>query len=114
MEIKKHLVVIEGGSITLPDAVVEKAFLTFGTNVIAEVEGEELEAYEGMYTGTVLWNKTTGLFTITRLQKNNSGIYQINSIKPRTFAVPYNITVYGKLQFYQCDVHSQHSQSAQC
>uniref|UniRef100_A0A3Q3WK52 Ig-like domain-containing protein n=1 Tax=Mola mola TaxID=94237 RepID=A0A3Q3WK52_MOLML len=111
-EIMKHLVVIEGGSITLPDAVVEKGFLNFGNNVIAMVSEEKLETYEEMDTGTVLWNKTTGLFTITRLQKINSGIYHINSKKGRLFAVSYNVTVYGKLQFYlQCDVHSQHSQS---
>lgn len=78
------------------------------------VSEEKLETYEEMDTGTVLWNKTTGLFTITRLQKNNSGIYHINSKKGRLFAVSYNVTVYGKLQFYlQCDVHSRHSQSPQ-
>ncbi|KAM4750921.1 uncharacterized protein FYW61_005930 [Anableps anableps] len=36
----------------------------------------------------------SGLFTITELQKNDSGIYKIDSKKGRVFVGSYNLTVY--------------------
>lgn len=94
-EVKKNLKGTEGGSITLPDPVVEFGFALFGGNVIAMVK----ERKSQIFVDRVLWDSNTGLFTITGLQRNDSGIYNIDSKKGRVFGTSYKLTVYGKLHF---------------
>ncbi|XP_051242127.1 uncharacterized protein LOC127355358 isoform X2 [Dicentrarchus labrax] len=50
--------------------------------------------YEGTLKDKVLWDKSTGLFTITGLQRNDSGIYVIDSKTGRVFTTTYQLTVY--------------------
>ncbi|KAM9314105.1 uncharacterized protein KZ484_023942 isoform 2-T2 [Pholidichthys leucotaenia] len=93
-EEKKILSVTEGGTITLPDSVLEKGFLLYGGKNIAQVIKGELEIDVENYTNRVHWDKNSGLFTLTGLQRRDSGIYKIDSRKPREYSTSYNLTVY--------------------
>ncbi len=95
-EAVKDLKGTEGGSITLPDPVVEFRFAIFGEKVIAMVNARKSQ----IFVDRVLWDNDTGLFTITGLQRNDSGFYNIDSKKGRVFSSSYKLTVYGKLHFF--------------
>lgn len=87
----------EGGNITLTDPVVELGFLSHGKKTVAMVTRGEIEIVEDIYKNRLLWNQNSGFFTITDLQRIDSGIYTIDSKKPSVFTASYNLTVYGKL-----------------
>ncbi|XP_073331386.1 CD48 antigen-like [Pagrus major] len=57
------------------------------------VNEEKITIFEGKYKDRVLWNKITGLFTITGLQRNDSGIYTIDP-KAGGRRAGYKVTVY--------------------
>uniref|UniRef100_A0A8P4GAN8 Ig-like domain-containing protein n=1 Tax=Dicentrarchus labrax TaxID=13489 RepID=A0A8P4GAN8_DICLA len=95
----KNLTGTEGGSITLPDPVVKQGFLLFGGKNVAMVINGNSMIYEGTLKDKVLWDKSTGLFTITGLQRNDSGIYVIDSKTGRVFTTTYQLTVYGESYF---------------
>nr|XP_046234734.1 uncharacterized protein LOC124053533 [Scatophagus argus] len=91
----KNLTGTEGGSITIPDSVMERGFLSFGGKIVAMVTERKLETFDEIYKNKLLWNNNTGLFTITRLQRDDSGIYHIDNRKTgRGFPRTYRITVY--------------------
>ncbi|XP_071760951.2 uncharacterized protein LOC139916059 [Centroberyx gerrardi] len=92
-EIKKNLTCTEGGSITLPDPVVEFGFLSYGRTVIASVTDRISRITEESFRYRLFWNNNTGLFTFTRLQTGDSGIYTIDS-KRRGGTTSYRLTVY--------------------
>ncbi|KAM9363259.1 CD48 antigen-like [Symphorus nematophorus] len=91
---KKNLTGTEGGSITLPQPVMEYGFLLFGGKNIAMVIERKIKIYEEIYKDKVLWNNNTGLFTITGLQRKDSGIYNVDSKEGRVFITSYKVTVY--------------------
>nr|XP_046256995.1 uncharacterized protein LOC124065564 isoform X2 [Scatophagus argus]XP_046257003.1 uncharacterized protein LOC124065564 isoform X2 [Scatophagus argus] len=88
----KNLTGTEGGSITLPDSVMEQGFLSFGGTIVAMVTERKCQTF--VHKNKVLWNNNTGLFTITRLQRSDSGIYHIDSKTGKFFTRTYRITVY--------------------
>ncbi|KAG8015010.1 hypothetical protein GBF38_022245, partial [Nibea albiflora] len=90
----KNLTGTEGGSITLPDPVEELGFLNFGTKTIAQVNERRVQTFDEIYKDKVLWDKNTGLFTITGLQRNDSGTYIVDSKKGKVFVTSYELTVY--------------------
>ncbi|KAG8015005.1 Ig kappa chain C region, partial [Nibea albiflora] len=90
----KNLAGTEGGSITLPDPVEELGFLNFGTKTIAQVNERRVQTFDEIYKDKVLWDKNTGLFTITGLQRNDSGTYTVDSKKGKVFITSYELTVY--------------------
>lgn len=98
--VKKNLTGTEEGSITLPDPVVEFGFLSFGVKTIAMVDDRKVRIVEEIYKDRLLWNNSSGLFTITGLQRNDSGIYKIDSKKGSIVTASYKLTVYGKLHFF--------------
>ncbi|KAM4750922.1 CD48 antigen-like [Anableps anableps] len=93
-EVKKKLSGVAGGNITLPDALLEFGFLSVGVKNIALVKDRKLQFVEEIYQNKLHWNRNSGLFTITELQKNDSGIYTIDSKRERVFISSYNLTVY--------------------
>ncbi|KAM6939579.1 uncharacterized protein FYW49_008101 [Xenentodon cancila] len=97
-DVKKNLTGVVGGNITLPDPVLETGFLLFDRKTSAKVKNKSLKILEEIYRNQLVWNKTTGLFTITNLQRNNSGIYTIDSIEPQVFRSSYNLTVYDSAE----------------
>lgn len=102
-DVKKNLTGTVGGSITLPDPVVEVGFFLFGPNIIALVTERKVQIVDKIYDNRLHWNKSTGLFTFTGLQRNDSGIYKIESKKGNSVIVFYKLTVYGKSYFLcQC------------
>ena len=97
--VKENLTGVVGGSIILPDSLLERGFLLYNGNNIASVKNEELEILEDIYLNKLLWNKVTGLFTITDLQRNDSGVYKFDSKKGRVFTSSFKLTVYGESRF---------------
>lgn len=105
----KNLTGAEGGSITLPDPVVELGFLSLGGKPIAMVTERKITILEEIYKDRLLLNNNTGLFTLSGLQRTDSGIYYIDSKKGRVFSSSYKLTVYGKSHFLClciCDIIS--------
>ncbi|XP_038570502.1 CD48 antigen-like isoform X2 [Micropterus salmoides] len=90
----KNLTGAEGGSITLPDPVVELGFLSLGQKPIAMVTERKITILEEIYKDRLLLNSNTGLFTLSGLQRTDSGIYYIDSKKGRVFSSSYKLTVY--------------------
>nr|XP_033479730.1 uncharacterized protein LOC117255190 [Epinephelus lanceolatus] len=93
-DVKGYLAGTEGGSITLPDPVMVQGFVSFGRIILDMVENKNIEVYEELYKDRLLWDSDTGLFTITGLQRNDSGIYNIDSKKGNVFTASYKLTVY--------------------
>ncbi|XP_030598213.1 uncharacterized protein LOC115789126 [Archocentrus centrarchus] len=96
-EVKKNLSGSVGGNITLPDPLLEKGFLSYGRTIIAEVNKGEPEILEEIYMNKLHWDRNTGLFTLTDLQRNDSGIYTIDSKKGKVFTTSYKLTVYDSV-----------------
>ncbi|XP_040892561.1 uncharacterized protein LOC121180928 isoform X2 [Toxotes jaculatrix] len=87
-ELVKILTATEGGNITIPHAVSNSGLLTFGPNLIARVTNKEIKV-EDIYKDRLIWDQNTGLFTLTGLQRNDSGDYAIST------SSVYRLTVYG-------------------
>ncbi|XP_023137818.2 uncharacterized protein LOC111576398 [Amphiprion ocellaris] len=97
-EEQNNLTGTEGGNITLPDPVLERGYLLYEGNVIAQVINRVLIIDDGIYISRLHWNNNSGLFTITDLQKRDSGIYKIDSKKGviSTKSI-YSLTVYDSV-----------------
>lgn len=93
-EAEKNLTSTEGGSITLHDPLVELGFLSHGAKTVAMVNEKKMQIFEENYKNRLHWDNNTGLFTITGLQRSDSGIYTIDSKKGRIFTTSYKLTVY--------------------
>lgn len=96
VEAIKNLPGVVGGNITLPDPVTEKGYLLHGIKALSMVDKRKNLILVDIYKGKLHWNQDTGLFTITDLQRHNSGIYTVDSKREQYFSRSYNLTVYGK------------------
>lgn len=99
-EVKKNLTGTVGGNITLPDSVPEKGFLLYGGTTIAHVIKGEFDISEDIYKNRLQWDRNSGLFTLTELQRDDSGIYTVDSKTGKGFTSSYKLTVYGKSHIY--------------
>ncbi|XP_058496806.1 uncharacterized protein LOC131467097 isoform X2 [Solea solea] len=78
-KVTRKLTATEGGNITLPVSVSKLGFLLFQGKNIAMVKDGNLDILlKNIYSDRILWNNNTGLFTLTGLQRNNTGDYFIN------------------------------------
>ncbi|XP_015255576.1 PREDICTED: uncharacterized protein LOC107101249 [Cyprinodon variegatus] len=93
-EVKKNLTGIVGGNLSLPEPVLEYGFLLKSMKNIALVKDRKLRFVEEIYMNKLHWNRNSGLFTITDLQRNDSGIYTIDSKRGRVFTTSHNLIVY--------------------
>lgn len=98
-EVKKNLTAVVGGSITLPERLQDRGFLLLGLRNIAEVDESHFDVHEESYRNRLHWNKTSGLFTITDLQRSDSGLYKLDSRKGQVFTLSYNLMIYGESCF---------------
>ncbi|XP_062297052.1 CD48 antigen-like [Scomber scombrus] len=94
----KNLKGIEGGNITLPDPVLELGFISLERKNVAMLDNGNFRMLNKNYTNKLHWDKNTGLFTITRLQRSDSGIYTIDSKEGNIFTTSYKLTVYDPVQ----------------
>lgn len=101
-EVKKNLTGTVGGNITLPDSVLEKdvGFLSYERKIIAHVIKGEFDISEDIYKNRLQWDRNSGLFTLTELQRDDSGSYVIDSKTGKVFTSSYKLTVYGKSHIY--------------
>ncbi|XP_067442039.1 uncharacterized protein [Thunnus thynnus] len=81
------------GRVTLPDCLVTFGFLSYNEKNIALVKDSKMQILDKKYENKLHWNNSTGCFTFTGLQKNDSGMYRIDS-KITRFNQGYNLTVY--------------------
>ncbi|XP_042247855.1 uncharacterized protein LOC121883587 [Thunnus maccoyii] len=81
------------GGVTLPDCLVKFGFLSYNEKNIALVTDSKMQILDKKYENKLHWNSSTGCFTFTGLQKNDSGMYRIDS-KITRFNQGYNLTVY--------------------
>ncbi|XP_014826597.1 PREDICTED: SLAM family member 9-like [Poecilia mexicana] len=92
-EVKENLTGTVGGTVTLPGAVTETetGFLSYGRAIIASVTKGELDFDVDTYQNRLQWNRSSGLFKITNLQRNDSGIY---TVQRGEFSSSYNLQIY--------------------
>lgn len=93
-EVKKNLTGTVGGNITLPAPVLERGYLLYGRTIIADVKGGIFDLSEDIYKNRLQWDRNSGLFTLTELQRNDSGIYTVDSKTGKVFLSSYKLTVY--------------------
>ncbi|KAM9857471.1 CD48 antigen-like [Aulostomus maculatus] len=93
-EVAQHLRGVVGGNVTLPDPLVESGFILFERLTLAMVKNREYKIEEDKYKNKLHWDKNSGYVTITDLQRNDSGIYSIDSKKGHVFNKPYKLKVY--------------------
>ncbi|XP_067440513.1 CD48 antigen-like isoform X1 [Thunnus thynnus] len=93
-EAEKNLTSTEGGSITLRYPLVELGFLLRGIKNVAMVNEKKMQILEDNYKNRLHWDNNTGFFTITGLQRSDSGIYTFDSKKGTTPSTSYKLTVY--------------------
>lgn len=100
-EVKKNLTGTVGGNITLPDSVLERGYLSYGGMTIADVKGGIFDISEDIYMNRLQWDRNSGLFTLTELQRDDSGSYVIDSkTRKGNRKSSYKLTVYGKSHIY--------------
>ncbi|CAI5678930.1 unnamed protein product [Oreochromis niloticus] len=96
-EVKKNLTGTVGGNITLPAPVQERGYLSYGRKNIADVNKGEFEIFGEIYKNRLQWDRNSGLFTLTELQRNDSGIYTVDSKTGNDFTSSYKLTVYDSV-----------------
>nr|XP_024658649.1 uncharacterized protein LOC105940875 isoform X2 [Maylandia zebra] len=96
-EVKKNLTGTVGGNITLPDSVQEKGYLSYGRMTIADVKSGIFDISEDIYKNRLQWDRNSGLFTLTELQRDDSGIYTVDSKTGKGFTSSYKLTVYDSV-----------------
>lgn len=100
-EVKKNLTGTVGGNITLPDSVLERGFLLYRETTIAQVNKDGFEILEHIYMNRLQWDRNSGLFTLTELQRDDSGSYVIDSKTGKgKRKSSYELAVYGKSHIY--------------
>ncbi|XP_051807062.1 T-lymphocyte surface antigen Ly-9-like, partial [Acanthochromis polyacanthus] len=95
VEVKETLTGSEGGNVTLPASVGESGLLIFEITTLAVVHDRKLDIWQERYRDRIVWNRTTGLFTITALQRDDTGIYTVESNKGNVFVKSYSLTVFA-------------------
>ncbi|KAK7929859.1 hypothetical protein WMY93_006254 [Mugilogobius chulae] len=93
-EVKVNLTAVVGSSITFPNPVKERGYFSFGSKTIAPVSNGVFEIDENIYTNRLHWSSSTGLFTLSNLQKTDSGVYSIDSKKGNVFYKNYELKLY--------------------
>ncbi|XP_013873754.1 CD48 antigen isoform X2 [Austrofundulus limnaeus] len=111
-DVKNNLTGLIGGNVTFPDSVKEFGFFLKGRQNIGLVTKGKFEIAEDIYEKNLFWDRNSGLFTLTDLQKNNSGIYTIDSKKGDVLTLSYALTVYDWAPTPQ--VNSQNWSSDSC
>ncbi|XP_041839278.1 CD48 antigen-like isoform X2 [Melanotaenia boesemani] len=91
---EKNLTGVVGRSITLPDSMMERGFLSHDRTIVAFVIKNKFEIQEKIYTDKLYWDDKTGKFTIKNLQKNDSGLYVLDSKEGNVFLSYYRLMVY--------------------
>ncbi|XP_024858755.1 uncharacterized protein LOC108251395 isoform X2 [Kryptolebias marmoratus] len=91
---KKNLTAVVGGSITFPNVVKELGFLIKERQNIALVTKGEFDIIREIYQKKLEWDRNSGLFTITDLQRNDSGVYTVQSKNREVLTSSYNLRVY--------------------
>uniref|UniRef100_A0A8C5B8U6 Ig-like domain-containing protein n=1 Tax=Gadus morhua TaxID=8049 RepID=A0A8C5B8U6_GADMO len=79
-EVKQNLISTVGGEVTIPEPVKSRGILLKKGVIIAEVKDSVLELKNDDFLNRISWDGATGLFTIRRLQSNDSGDYAVNDI----------------------------------
>ncbi|XP_030207429.1 uncharacterized protein LOC115540363 [Gadus morhua] len=90
-EVKQNLISTVGGEVTIPVPVKSRGFLLKKGRVIATVIGSVFEIEKDDFLNRTSWDRATGLFTLRRLQSNDSGDYAVNVI---VTLVSFNLSVY--------------------
>ncbi|CAL9700961.1 unnamed protein product [Knipowitschia caucasica] len=115
-DVRVNLTAVVGRSVTFPDSVKEIGYISFGPKIIAAVSNGAFEIDEDIYTNRLHWNKSTGLFTLSDLQKSHSGVYSIKSKKGNVFSKDYDLKVFEEVSVpvVSCVNVSSDSVTLQC
>ncbi|XP_078804956.1 lymphocyte function-associated antigen 3 isoform X2 [Oryzias latipes] len=93
---KTFLKAVVGGNVTLPESIPEEGFLLRESTNLAQVLETKLRIIREPYKNRILWDQSSGLFTITDLQRSDSGLYSIDSNNKKD-VVFYNLTVFDSV-----------------
>ncbi|XP_028301794.1 CD48 antigen-like isoform X2 [Gouania willdenowi] len=77
----ENIRVLVGGNITLREPVNEEGILTHKGELIAQVFNGKMKIRKERFNKKLMWDNRTRFFTITNIQKNDSGTYDIDNEK---------------------------------
>ena len=92
-EVKQNLISTVGGEVTIPGPVKSLGFLVKQGRVIARVKDSVLEIENDDFVDRISLDRATRMFTLRRLQSNDSGDYSVNTDKT---LVSFKLNVYGR------------------
>ncbi|CAL8389147.1 unnamed protein product [Arctogadus glacialis] len=90
-EVKQNLTSTVGGDVTIPEPVKSRGFLLKQGRLIASVKDSVFEIEKVDFLNRLSWDRASGLFTIRRLQSNDSGDY---SVDVNETPVSFKLSVY--------------------
>ncbi|CAL8356309.1 unnamed protein product [Boreogadus saida] len=90
-EVKQNLTSTVGGEVTIPGPYKGRGFLLKKRSVIARVKDSVFEIEHDDFLNRISWDRATGLFTIRRLQSNDSGDYTVDDNET---PVSFKLSVY--------------------
>ncbi|XP_059904101.1 uncharacterized protein LOC132454628 isoform X2 [Gadus macrocephalus] len=90
-EVTQNLISTVGGEVTIPEPVKSRGFLLKKGRVIARVKDSVFEIEDGDFLNRISWDRATGLFTLRRLQSEDSGDYSVDVI---VTLVSFKLSVY--------------------
>ncbi|XP_066574658.1 uncharacterized protein LOC136764465 isoform X1 [Amia ocellicauda] len=88
-----------GKSVSLPAPVFQDGFLMFaGTVTIALIsKGKSSSDFVDRFRGRVTWDSRTGLFHITQLNTEDSGLYTVDNRGQHISTTVFQLTVYNRV-----------------
>ena len=92
-EVKQNLISTVGGEVTIPVPVKSRGFLLKKGRVIARVKDSVLEIENDDFVDRISLDRATQMFTLRRLQSNDSGDYSFYTQKT---IVSFKLNVYGR------------------
>ncbi|KAI1887857.1 hypothetical protein AGOR_G00194820 [Albula goreensis] len=90
---EKVLKCIVGDRVSFPSAVRSNVFLNKDNRRVAKVVGE-IDVLSSRLRGRLQWDRSTGLFSITDLNRDDSGLFKADYWDGRSSDFIYQLTVY--------------------
>ncbi|KAI1887873.1 hypothetical protein AGOR_G00194980 [Albula goreensis] len=81
------------GSVEIPTAVKNGGTLSYNKNIIVDITNGKVSVVGAEFAGRIKWNSRTGVLSISDLQMEDAGDYEVQADNQRS---EYQLTVYKR------------------